>query len=106
MERTMAIVQTEISLHQLINGLEELASVYPSERISVDDINRITAVAQLLLSRVSYASLPSLRRIGPEDRRSIQTLGQPILRRDNEPGRRSTDTVGYWTLPMEARIKK
>jgi hypothetical protein len=53
MERTMAFVQTEISLHQLINGLEELVEVYPVDRLDKYDVMRIQKVAEILENRIN-----------------------------------------------------
>lgn len=52
MERTHAIVQTEISLHQLIDGLEQLAKDYPVERLVPDQAYRIKLAADVLLRRL------------------------------------------------------
>jgi hypothetical protein len=57
MEKTMAYVQTEISLHQLIKGLEDLAEVYPCERLAPYDITRIETAARILRDRLAKYQL-------------------------------------------------
>lgn len=72
MERTTAVVTTEISLHQLINGLEQLAETYPTERLAPEQIERIVAVSRDLLERLKVSKD---RRVGPKNRRFFSILG-------------------------------
>jgi hypothetical protein len=51
MERTMAVAQVEISLHQLLNALEQLANDYPLDRLAPVQIERIETAARVLRER-------------------------------------------------------
>lgn len=108
MEKTMAYLQAEVSLHQLLHGLEQMVD-YPIERLDFGQINRIFDVAKKLHARLSAPLLatPKECRVGLPDRRQIQDVSDRHIRRQSGEngdlgtgrGRRSTDTVKYTHLP-------
>lgn len=101
MERTTALVQTEISLHQIIKGLESLAQTYPPERLAPEQIERIGIAMHFLKRRLEEytSSQKKERRTGPKDRRKVFDVGVMRFRRTSTRGRRNADTVAYISLP-------
>ena len=73
----MAIVQTEISLHQVINALESLSYDYPTERLATEQIERITTAAVRLLKRLEEEKED--RRVGLKDRRVKEIKGDNAI---------------------------
>jgi hypothetical protein len=51
MEHTEAIVQTNISFHQVLNALDQLSYDYPCERLAPSQIERIESAARVFGQR-------------------------------------------------------
>lgn len=105
MERNYANITANISLHQLIDGLEQLAAEYPIDRVAPTQINRIMRCAQVLAERLNDRAVdkePAAktvldRRTNVQDRRTRWVLSS-LTRRVIEPHRRKND-VHYTQLP-------
>ena len=52
MEHTEAVVQTTISLHQVLNALDQLSYDYPCERLARAQIERIEGAARVFGHRL------------------------------------------------------
>lgn len=94
MEKTHVSVSTEITLHELISGLEYLSALYPVDRLDLTQINRLDAATQILRGRLED-SKPKERRVNAKDRRKYQR-SSPFFRRNDTAGRRKTDTKLYY----------
>jgi hypothetical protein len=53
MEHTEAVVQTTISLHQVLNALDQLSYDYPCERLAPAQIERIEGAARVFGQRLA-----------------------------------------------------
>lgn len=103
MEKTHASVQTQISLHQIANAMEELAETFPLERLNPETVHRIQKAAVTMLSRIVSNAVKLdgkavTDRRGPcKDRRTVNLISN-MFRRRSAYGRRAKE-FRYTDLP-------